>query len=140
MDLVRQKIIDGCGVACLAMVTGTDYRQALEVLHPFVCPNDLTASHSTHNEDLIHALKLAGFEVRILIRPDIPTIRDAILVVRYRIGTSMFMHTVVWDAKEQRVLDPYDQRPFEEYESGLCLAFELSRSGPSGPICSAPPV
>ncbi len=131
MYLVNQEIGDGCGVACYAMVTGTNYYEAFGVLHPSenpVCSQ--TASHETSNEDLLQALRAAGFEIEVRIRPDIRTLKKAVLVVRYRIGPSMYMHTVVWDAERQQVLDPFDDRPFEEYQDGLCLAFELST--PSG--------
>lgn len=125
MERIYQEIIDGCGVACLAMVTGIDYRRALGVLHPCVDPDDHQVSHETANEDLLEAIKQAGFEVNVRARPDIRTLKDAVLVVRYRIGDDTFMHSVVWDSKKQQVLDPFDDRPFEEYEQGLCLAFEL---------------
>lgn len=139
MDLVRQQRIDGCGVACLAMVTRTDYLNALGVIHPDKA-QDSPTSHETRNERLIEELQRAGFEVNIRIRPDIRTLQnDAVLVVRYRVGAAMYMHCVVWSAEDQWVLDPFEGRPLEEYESGICLAFELSRSGPSGPTCFVPP-
>lgn len=139
MDHVLQEYADGCGVACLAMVTGISYWESLAVLHPHRYPGDFMTSHETSNESLIEELKRAGFEVTVRIRPDIRTLKDSVLVVRYLINKKLYMHTVVWDSEQQLVLDPFDDRPFEEYESGLCLAFELSRSGPSGASSSAPP-
>jgi predicted double-glycine peptidase len=130
MNLVTQEVVDGCGVACYAMMTGKTYREALEDLHPGAQPIE---SHETSNEDLMRAIQRAGFDIEICIRPNIRNLRDSILVVRYPIENSMYMHTVVWSAEDQRVLDPFEDRPFEEYEKGICLAFELSRiSGPSG--------
>lgn len=130
MKLVEQDHIDGCGVACFAMLTGRTYKEAREVLHP-------GGGSYTANEALVEALQAHGYAIET--RFMLPTIRDlhtSLLVVRYRIGGGMFMHSVVWDAEQQKVLDPFDERPFEEYENGLCLAFEIT-SGPSGPSFSA---
>lgn len=119
LKLVRQQHLDGCGVACFATIRGISYQEAMGVLHPE------GRGASTSNEALIDVLQETGFDVDVRIRPDIRTLRTAVLVTRYRIGPEMFMHAVVWDANAQRVLDPFEDRPFEEYQTGLCLAFEL---------------
>jgi hypothetical protein len=100
------------------MVTDRTYAESLAMLNPDQTP-------WTSNDDLLEALKKAGRQVEVRIRPDIKSLRDSVLVVWYRIGSEKYFHTVVWDAQRQTVLDPFEDRPFEEYVRGLCLAFEL---------------
>lgn len=118
MNRVQQEHIDGCAAACLAMVTGTDYTAALQTLHP-------EGGSWTSNEDLLVALKAAGFEINVRIPCPLEQLNDAILVVRYPISGTNFMHVVVWDAKRKEVLDPWEARPQESYQRDLCLVFEL---------------
>lgn len=119
MDLVKQEHVDGCGVACFAMLTGRTYAEALARLNP-------NEESWTNTDDLLKALDCEGLTHEIRIRPDIRTLRTSILTVWYKIGEETYLHTVVWDAEKQQVLDPWGQRPFDEYVSGLCLAFELN--------------
>jgi len=124
MQLVEQtEHADGCGVACFAMVTGTTYREALKVLHPYADDSALTS-----NELLMEKLREAGFHIDVRYQVPIKQLKTSILVLRYRIGGSNFMHVAVWDAEAQEILDPWEQRPFEEYENGLCIAFELTQA------------
>ena len=126
MNFVRQEKVDGCAVACYAMLIGMSYDAALGVLHP-----EPSESHETSNEVLLQKLTDAGFTIMPKTRRPLSELRNAVLVVRYEIGGSMFMHTVVWDAEHQTVLDPYDARPLAEYQEGLCMAFEATRRDPS---------
>lgn len=122
MQLVRQTDhVDGCGVACFAMVTGTTYREALRVLHPYADGSALTS-----NELLMEKLREAGLHIDVRYKVPIKQLKTSILVLRYLIGKFNYMHVAVWDAEAQAILDPWEDRPFDEYENGLCLAFELT--------------
>ncbi len=125
MRLVHQKRIDGCAVACLAIVTGQSYDEARHVLHPEA--KGPFGSHWTNNMDLLAALNTAGFGINVRVPCPIQQLKSSILVVRYEIMSSQHMHTVVWDAEQQRILDPFpfQARPLETYQEGLCLVYEL---------------
>jgi len=125
MKLVKQDAhVDGCAVACFAMVTGKTYEQALAVLHPEGVATEGYGAETNLN-DLLIALFAEGYETIVHPRCPIDTLKTALLNVRYRIGKAMFMHLVVWDAETKTILDPYETRDRSEYEDGLCLAFEL---------------
>jgi hypothetical protein len=107
------------------MVMGQTYEQARQRFHPTATdPGD---SHWTSNEDLLGALEAAGFSVNIRVPCAIERLNTSVLVVRYPIGTVNFMHTVVWDAETQKILDPFMLRkhPLPYYQERLCLVFEL---------------
>jgi hypothetical protein len=78
---------------------------------------------------LLYALSAAGVEVNVRVPCPLTQLKDAVLLVRYPIGGSLYMHTVVWDAEQQKVLDPWEERPFQSYQDGLCIVYELSRPG-----------
>lgn len=117
MQLVSQHPhITGCIPACLATVLGVSFDEA----------NRLTGRT---NEELLAALQAAGLDVNVRIPCPITGLKDAILLVRYDIGGEAYMHTVVWDVEQQKVLDPWEERPHDSYQEGLCLVYELSRPG-----------
>jgi len=129
MNLLIQEHLDGCAVACLAMVTGTTYGEALKRLHNVDhIPEE--GSAWTSNEALLEALKGSGFEVLVYTPRRLVELGTSILVVRYLIGVTHYMHVVVWDADRQTVLDPFPNgrpRPLYYYEDNLCLVFEIKR-------------
>lgn len=131
MRLVPQEHIDGCAVACLAMVTGESYELALKVLHPDLTPD--TFSAWTSNESLLEAIKRAGRDVVVYPPKPLKDLGPSILLVRYHIGDTPFMHVVVWDPEKDQVLDPFvlqKVRPNDYYERNMCLAYEFERLGP----------
>lgn len=113
MRLVRQHPdVTGCIPACLATVLGVSYVEA-------------RALTGKSNEELLDTLSNLGIDVTVRVFCLIRDLKSAILLVRYPIGGGVYMHTVVWDAEQQKVLDPWEERPFQSYQDGLCLAYEL---------------
>jgi hypothetical protein len=118
MERVEQHDIDGCGVACFAMLTGQTYPEVLATLNP-------GQASWTDQSRLIEALQEAGYHLNVRFNTPIRDLETSLLVVRYRIAGEIYMHCVVWDAERQAILDPYDTRSFEEYENGLMIAYEV---------------
>ena len=104
MKRVVQKDEKGCGIACVAMLTGQSYGATRRLMYP----DDRVKA--TRTRDLSGALASLGCEVGDRLVP-LRTRRfqdlgcDAILKVNKRRSK---WHWVVWDHQRQRVLDPLE--------------------------------
>ena len=112
MKRVLQEDENGCGMACVAMLTGRDY--------PTACRKFFGKRRGTYTDTkhLRHALGLAGISsgdrlVRLKVGETCALIKtDAILKVRPRNRKTGSWHWVVWDAKRRIALDPR-KRPYK---------------------------
>lgn len=112
MKRIAQQHKTGCGIACIAMITGLTYRQVLKFVYPHrwfwqkVEPLELGP--------ILWSLDLEYCEVlgKQLWSPQ--TTYPAILII----GESNYQtHAIVWDPTTQSILDPYRKTayPTEEY-------------------------
>ena len=113
MKSVLQDDDHGCGMACVAMVTGLDYGTVCRKLF------GKSRGSYTNTADLKRALKLAGIRCGDrLIRlkssetsADIKT--DAIFKIRPQNRKTGSWHWVVWDAKKGVFRDP-SKKPYKK--------------------------
>jgi ABC-type bacteriocin/lantibiotic exporter with double-glycine peptidase domain len=106
MKTIKQKEENDCGVACVAMLTGTSYDEARAAIYP------KGRSKLTKTKDLHSALvKLGRKPLSVRRQPfasktlrDLDT--DALVFVEMDDGDDS-KHWVVWDAKAKKLRDPY---------------------------------
>ena len=106
MKRIIQEHPQGCGIACIAMLTGLTYAEAFS----FMKVNGIIVHrHTTQTKHIVKALRLADYKCRDRLKPlygkdfrDIQT--DAVLKVKN--GSKYGWHWVVWDVRKQRILDP----------------------------------
>jgi ABC-type bacteriocin/lantibiotic exporter with double-glycine peptidase domain len=106
MKTIKQEDANGCGVACVAMLTGVEYDEAREVIYP------TGRSRLTNTKDLRTALKKLGrkpmSERRQPFGPKTPedlTTNTLIFVKMGKKGKGNG-HWVVWDAEAKKIRDP----------------------------------
>ena len=103
MELIKQRTPDkDCGVACLAMIAGVSYEDAMVALHKDAKPR----------RTLLNELVAASTLLEVKLEPQlIPLLGDHIetlsgsALVKTNI-TRDGWHWVVWDAESKTVLDP----------------------------------
>ena len=110
MRRVQQLDDMGCGVACVAMLTGQSYSAIRDLMYP----NGPDTIRGTHGEQLRHALACFGCKTVELVRFKKGTryqslTFDAVLKVGLT-KRSVGGHWVVWDSERRRVLDPDRQQ------------------------------
>lgn len=106
MRLVRQKTRTDCGIACLAMLAGISWVKARNALFR---PGE--KSFYTHKATMIDALRRFGVitSKRLVVCKNPRRLKkDALL--RTNVLANGNWHWAVWDAKREKVLDPYYKR------------------------------
>lgn len=106
MKTIKQQEENDCGVACVAMLTGSSYDEARAVVYP------KGRSKLTKTKDLSKALlKLGRKPLSNRRQPfgsktprDLDT--DALVFVEMDDGNDS-KHWIVWDAKAKKLRDPY---------------------------------
>ncbi len=117
MRLVRQRTTTDCGVAAVAMIADISYDEAKAAFGRFSGRTFLTQA-----KDLRHALKRLGLRMskrrkRLRGAIQIQLDFDAIAYVRlFPPDGDDEDHWVVWDAVEQKILDPLRSRAKETYQ------------------------
>ena len=108
MKRVAQLDPNGCGVACVAMLAGVSYRSACALMFP-----DKRGNYTSHAQ-LRKALRRYGIGLgkRVSLsgqRLNDLTV-DGILSARIFWKGDDWSHWIVWDARRQALLDPYDEQ------------------------------
>ena len=109
MRLVKQKHNYGCGLACVAMLTGRSYDK---IINLYCGIYHKSGYYGTSTHELHYLLLLLGYNsARRLISLRSSSHRDlevdAILKVPFEATVDRPWHWVVWDAARGRILDPY---------------------------------
>lgn len=106
LKTVRQSDEKGCGVACVAMLTGVSYAEAREVIYPS------GRLRLTRTKDLAVALKVLGRKPLSERRRGfgLTTVNeletDALVFVELIQDSGNFKHWMVWDAQAKKLRDP----------------------------------
>jgi ABC-type bacteriocin/lantibiotic exporter with double-glycine peptidase domain len=123
INLVHQKHILGCFPACLAMVLGKTYNEALEIVHPN------RKKYSRCSTTLIRAVSILR-ETGVKFKQPVANIelnklKTSILFLE-NMDDDLF-HAVIWDSDQKNIFDPwyYTPQDFKLYEDKAYLAIEL---------------
>ena len=114
METIRQRDGKDCGVACVAMLTGTGYEQVRHIIYPS------GKSRLTYTRDLYAALRELGREpltkTRLPFRANNSANleKDALIFVKMGKKGQGNGHWVVWDASASKVRDPGRKNPYVE--------------------------
>ncbi len=122
----------GCFVACVAMLLGKSYKQALKLIHPDKNPNTFWETISMPPEQSIERLPLLGIQTKTAKTRTIRHLRrDALLLIRWRVQPTL-MHAVVYDAKHKKLLDPGNRIPMPShvYERQLDTVLYIEKVAP----------
>lgn len=106
MEMIRQRYKSDCGVACAAMLAGVTYEEASAAFAP------LGKRRGCTNETTMYlALRELGVKGKLPMASGKPNGQNALLkcnrTEHRRAGVKRW-HWCVWDAAEQRILDPLD--------------------------------
>jgi hypothetical protein len=101
--LVHQRRGADCGVACVAMVAGTDYERALAAFLDFGCSGRWTDVQALRRALIRVGVRCGDRLIPATGKTPPEHLGDAIWRVN-QIGRRW--HWVVWDSQEQRILDP----------------------------------
>lgn len=115
---VRQKDADGCGVACVAMLADVSYEAARRACFPRLDHEGLRSGErqplDVDARMMIQALWRLGFHAR---ESDTYKDQDAAVIMVYsyypgKKNAASWVHCVVWDTDEGRLMDPGDDTPY----------------------------
>lgn len=109
---VLQQHGDGCGVACLAMVAGISYDEALRIV--FRRPAEAVSDRMIDDEKIIRALRRRGYKVRRM-RGDFRKLRRPVIVGilwEGQVPNNNEGHFVVWCPVTRKFVDPAYPTPF----------------------------
>jgi hypothetical protein len=104
MRLVHQKGEDGCGIACVAMLAGTNYKKAKSTLPKYWEPEGTTKKQMLRG---LHLYGIATREPQPIGNRDYEEFKFDAALLGY-LGPEM--HWTVWDAEREKLLDPYRPR------------------------------
>lgn len=148
LKLVKQIDTHGCGVACIAMISGKKYFEVREVLHSNIkrlmkLPNfqndifskDLETGVSTkicpckydvgiYSSEFENVLKKClGLQCSFIKFHSLRTIKKHCILFLVRLsGYEHGSHAVVFDAKSRRILDPCDElKNLDDHNVACCL-------------------
>jgi len=111
MRRVPQLDPDGCGIACVAMLTGEEYKTIRKKMFP-----DGNVKR-TETRDLKPVLEFYGCKVAVKLVPIKPPSKykdldfDAILRVERKKSDPKGGHWIIWDSTRQMILDPCREKP-----------------------------
>lgn len=120
-----QKHVNGCAVACFAMVTGMSYDKALKLIHPKRKAREKI--DGVLFSDLVKILN--KMHIKIAVYSSSKNIlqikRPSILLMNQR--DCDWSHVVVWDPETKRILDPDRKKrcSFEYYQKELEWYLEI---------------
>jgi hypothetical protein len=106
MKRIVQQHTNGCVPACIAMLSGVSYLQAVRIVYPHrLSGNPLGAYY----DDVIRAIKAVGlrFYTRSRIIPFEQLRHNALITIDHPIYGETDHHAVIWDKEAQRIIDPY---------------------------------
>lgn len=131
MRHVAQAHGQGCFYAGLAMLLGCSYVEAFRRVHRASSDINRLFRRPILRADRVPAvLERLGLSPREVRCRRVRSLKhDALIVVRWH-EHSMYSHTVVWDSKGKRILDPGSRvNPLSTYmvEQQLYAAYEVSR-------------
>lgn len=126
---VQQEHVNGCFVGALATLTGQTYKKTFVKLFGKWDAGYFSGIAPMTN--LREYLDKLGLKHRVSSSKRFHTLsKDALVVVTW-IGNPELAHTIVWDSKARKVLDPYYSRPrlVRDYQGGnaeVTLVFEIT--------------
>jgi len=131
MKLVRQKHEYGCVIACIAMITGISYDEALKVCLPNRKSGQKIIGVMVNNCFFKRISKL-GFKFR-EVKPALSYKKDALVSILHPIYGGNCRHMIIWSKKLKRYLDPFPNRnrkmkkqlPQKSYRENTIGAFVL---------------
>ena len=106
MRRVAQLDENGCGMACVAMLAGVSYRAACAIMSPR--KRGTYTSHAQLRRALKHYGIRLGERVSLSGKQFNELEVDGILSARIFWKGDDWSHWIVWEAKRQALLDPYD--------------------------------
>lgn len=118
MKWVRQKHRTGCGPACLAMIAGVSYEQALRFVHPRRRKGSTVA---TSVAKLVRGIRRAGLfwhiEQSLSFAAVVKLREPAVVAIRWAPSRGDKRHWIVWDPVAKRFSDPLTMksRPPQSY-------------------------
>jgi hypothetical protein len=116
MKRVAQRTTTDCGIAAVAMVARTSYRQAKAAFPPFKGRGFRTSRDSVGMALRKFGLAITKGRRRISTRTaKIDLDVDALLLVDHRPDGDF--HWIVWDCRSRRVLDPATSHPSDRYKT-----------------------
>jgi len=103
MRYVKQKHVNGCGIASLSMITGIGYDRMMRVVAPKRIPG--AKYGGTTLEQTLKALSKLRIKYRMIFqRINLNRLKnDAYISISQSCGCR---HAIVWDAKAKRLVDP----------------------------------
>jgi hypothetical protein len=121
----------GCFTACLAMMLNKSYFDTIKIVHPnkyFGLFSKKSCDVAISIEGALMKLEEVGIKAlstNIKIIKDFK--KDALLIVRWKssIDSDVFLHTIMYDSCQKKILDPAHKVPFsnKRYERALDSAY-----------------
>lgn len=110
---VTQKHDSGCFIACVAMMLGISYNQALKRVHPNMRFEEWQ-NVALPPEEAIKKLPVLGINIKPSKQRRISRLRrDALLLIRWA-RTPWLQHAAIYDSSRRRMFDPAG-KPFPRY-------------------------
>jgi hypothetical protein len=124
MKRVVQEDEYGCAAACLAIVVGISYSEARKYLVPqYTNADQLRGALRSHGVMLGKRISLGGKTYCDLPKKDGLFFANMITAR----GANKWDHWMVWDAKSQSIIDPYEG-PISRCRTRLLAFFPISRN------------
>ena len=110
MKTIKQRDINDCGVACVAMLADVDYDEAFAILYPTgrtrkLKTDDLRAALTTLNRK-----PSAGKRQPFGSMEPSDLTSDALVFVMLEENGEEYRHWIVWDAEAKKPRDPYQRK------------------------------
>lgn len=123
----------GCFTACLAMMLNQSYFDTIKIVHPnkyFGLFSKKSSDVAISIEDALRKLEESNIKVvPINIKKIQDLKKDALLIVRWKSPTDadVFLHTIMYDSCEKKILDPAHKVPYsnKRYERALDSAYYI---------------
>ena len=132
MKRIIQGHTNGCFAACIAMLLGCSYIEAVRLVHPYRS----TGSHlGVSDREIKVALKRAGLKSKAKKR-DLYNLdrleHNAIIIIDHPLYAPA-LHAVIWDRERQKILDPYPRQgrrpnrhlPLKSYQNTIISITEI---------------
>lgn len=121
----------GCFTACLAMILNKSYFDTTKIVHPnkyYGLFSKKSCDVAISIEDALRKLEEVGIKVSSTNIRNIKDLKkDALLIVRLKSleDAEVFLHTIMYDSCEKKILDPAHKVPFsiKRYERALDSAY-----------------
>jgi len=117
----------GCFTACLAMMLNKSYFDTMKIVHPnkyYGLFSKKSCDVAVSIEDALKKIEEVGIKAVPTNTRNIQDLKkDALLIVRLKSAedADVFLHTIMYDSCEKKILDPAHKVPFsiKRYERAL---------------------